>query len=799
MSGYYKVGGGGTSGGGGYSRMAEQNMVAIIQDPELAIKYPTLIDLVNTYELDIEIPEFVLIGTQSGGKSSVLSQLLGRCVSFIKGGVGTRCPVRYILRNRPDLFQPETKFNGETIPLLENLMYSLAELMEQIKDETESGVSADVATVEISSRELPNMVLTDLPGLAPNDEDLCDLIEDIVRPYFLSPNTVPIVVRKPAETQIHGTTIVELLDEMAQDGRPGWKDNSIFVVTAFDLTSKNLTEVEKSMEWFQEMRDQADTGNLVVVSLNPNNKDINGIIDAMQRNAFVKNVPKLEATFFNNYFRDVSLPSEIKRQCGIPVMIRLLGQKVDKVVKTYAPKVKKLMSAKMRELRDQIERARKAKEVCNPTELRKQLSEFSTKFRHWTKLYNMSHYSVRKKFPLNECGLNWDDEVEEFKNSTDYTSAAQEWDNFQEFYTLAENLKANGMDELLGKAGRKATGLVAVERALSIWVFMVTSTPFPEFSEDDIWDAARPMHASNKADFACGVRNITALALQDVGCASRWLSAYLRFLFRRSGKLVFSRLMNREYAHLKAYTHLLERNSYTDIVSRLIDDLEETTLNELEDMVAILKEDLANKFLETASKFNKDEYENEEDEYSENKSKWQAKAQNMLSPLGYFSKATNLTESARSMLGNGDRRAVPDNDTTFCENVLRDAFEHYRVLKFILMEVIYTKAQTRVINKVCEESRDNYVEGTSVVGVKDREAENLTRQLASMYGIEDISRLAEWLEQNGAREKGFMSMTDEQLLAAAGLEPGQLERDFQESQHEYQNFMQEYEKARSMF
>lgn len=104
-----------------------------------------------------------------------------------------------------------------------------------------------------------------------------------------------------------------------------------------------------------------------------------------------------------------------------------------------------------------------------------------------------------------------------------------------------------------------------------------------------------------------------------------------------------------------------------------------------------------------------------------------------------------------------------------------------------------------MINKACEESRDNYVEGTSVVGVKDREAENLTRQLASMYGIEDISRLAEWLEQNGQREKGFMSMTDEQLLAAAGIEPGQLERDFQEAQHEYQEFMQEYEKARSMF
>lgn len=595
---------------------------------------------------------------------------------------------------------------------------------------------------------------------------------------------------------------------MAQDGRPNWKDNSIFTVTAFDLKAKHLTEVEQALDWFQEMRDQADTGNLVIVSLNPNNKDINGIIDAMQRNAFVKNVPKLEATFFNNYFRDVSLPSEVKRQCGIPVMIRLLGQKVDKIVKTYAPKVKKLMSAKMRELRDQIERARKAKEVCNPTELRKQLSEFSTKFRHWTKLYNMSHYSVRKKFPLNECGLNWDDEMEEFKNSTDYTSAAQEWDNFQEWYTLVENLKANGMDELLAKAQRKATGLVAVERALSLWVFMVTSTPFPEFSEDDIWDAARPMHASNKADFACGVRNITALALQDVGCASRWLSAYLRFLFRRSGKLVFSRLMNREYAHLKPYTHLLERNSYTDIISRLIDDLEETTLNELEDMVAILKEDLAEKFLSTANSFNKpgsdfaEDYDDDgvDDEMGQSwNSKMYSGTKSMLSPLGYFKKADQLTRSAKAMLGTGDRRAVPKEDITFCESVLKDSFEHYRVLKFILMEVIYTKAQTRVINKVCEESRDNYVEGTSVVGVKDREAENLTRQLASMYGIEDISRLSEWLEQNGQREKGFMSMTDEQLLAAAGIEPGQLERDFQESQHEYQEFMQEYEKARSMF
>merc|ERR1719408_1095796 len=99
-------------------------------------------------------------------------------------------------------------------------------------------------------------------------------------------------------------------------------------------------------------------------------------------------------------------------------------------------------------------------------------------------------------------------------------------------------MQSNGMKELTAKCNRKATGLTAIERALAIWTFMVTATPFPRFTEDDVWDAARPMHSTNRADFGTGVRNITALALQDVGNAARWLSAYMRFLFRRSGKIV---------------------------------------------------------------------------------------------------------------------------------------------------------------------------------------------------------------------------------------------------------------------
>ncbi|OJK01635.1 hypothetical protein ASPACDRAFT_51424 [Aspergillus aculeatus ATCC 16872] len=115
----------------------------------------------------VELPQLIVCGNQSSGKSSVL-EAISRVRFPAKSNVCTRFATEVILRRRPSSsikrlrgFTSEAFSNGDDLP---SLIEKAKECME-ITESVNAGFSDDVLKVEISGPDKPELTLVDLPGL----------------------------------------------------------------------------------------------------------------------------------------------------------------------------------------------------------------------------------------------------------------------------------------------------------------------------------------------------------------------------------------------------------------------------------------------------------------------------------------------------------------------------------------------------------------------------------------------------------------------------------------------------------
>ncbi|ETN16075.1 hypothetical protein PPTG_06303 [Phytophthora nicotianae INRA-310] len=123
----------------------------------------------------IELPQIAVMGDTSSGKSSLLSALSG--VSFPSNDqLTTRCPTQLIL-TRADTFRGTVRLvrfqsssendEGEEkqeLNRLEDVPDAITKLTQKLVDEGQN-ISDDQIVIEMCGPELPNLTLTDLPGL----------------------------------------------------------------------------------------------------------------------------------------------------------------------------------------------------------------------------------------------------------------------------------------------------------------------------------------------------------------------------------------------------------------------------------------------------------------------------------------------------------------------------------------------------------------------------------------------------------------------------------------------------------
>lgn len=181
----------------------------------------------------IELPQIVVIGGQSCGKSSVLENIVGR--DFLPRGVGivTRRPLILQLIYSKD--KEYVKFNHT-----ENIFTDYEKVKEEILNETarliknKHDVSHVPITLKLHSPNVMTLTLVDLPGLVKvptNDQpkNIVSRVEEICKRYIINKNAIIIAVSS-ATSDITNSDALQL----AKAVDPGYK-RTLGILTKIDL------------------------------------------------------------------------------------------------------------------------------------------------------------------------------------------------------------------------------------------------------------------------------------------------------------------------------------------------------------------------------------------------------------------------------------------------------------------------------------------------------------------------------------------------------------------------------------
>jgi len=197
-----------------------------------------------------EEEEFILVGDQSSGKSSLLCMLLGVNIGYTSEHFATRCPVRYVLEPCPpnqgwcyQFENPQTK-EFETV--------TQDELQRKLTTHFEKVIGRQIVynpiTIKIWSPICTScMTLVDLPGLVGKGTDKVKQQQHsksyhIVEEYLGKPNNIVLFVQRVDLD--HGSMNTTILDKVQQRT----PDKVVYCLTHFDrLCSDKDVRLEEIM------------------------------------------------------------------------------------------------------------------------------------------------------------------------------------------------------------------------------------------------------------------------------------------------------------------------------------------------------------------------------------------------------------------------------------------------------------------------------------------------------------------------------------------------------------------------
>ncbi|KAK4446995.1 P-loop containing nucleoside triphosphate hydrolase protein [Podospora aff. communis PSN243] len=169
----------------------------------------------------LDLPQLIVVGEQSSGKSSVL-EAISRVHFPIKDGICTRFPTELVLRRSAKTTVDVTVQNDERQTKLDSFRQSsfakadLPRVIEEAKKHM--GVSADsgpsdfsesVLRVEVSGPDLPQLTLVDLPGFYHNETESqsiegIEVVNRLCEKYMRQENSIILaVVSAQSETAGH--------------------------------------------------------------------------------------------------------------------------------------------------------------------------------------------------------------------------------------------------------------------------------------------------------------------------------------------------------------------------------------------------------------------------------------------------------------------------------------------------------------------------------------------------------------------------------------------------------------------
>uniref|UniRef100_A0A182VUC3 dynamin GTPase n=1 Tax=Anopheles minimus TaxID=112268 RepID=A0A182VUC3_9DIPT len=216
-------------------------------------------DVFNTVGSDaIQLPQIVVLGSQSSGKSSVIESLVGR--TFLPRGTGivTRRPLVLQLVYTPLDDREHRSAEHGTVAVeewgrflhIKNKVFTdFNDIRAEIENETDrmaganKGICPEPINLKIYSTKVVNLTLVDLPGITKvpvgdQPEDIEAQIKDLVLKYIENPNSIILAVTA-ANTDMATSEALKMAKDVDPDGR-----RTLAVLTKLDLMDAGTDAID---------------------------------------------------------------------------------------------------------------------------------------------------------------------------------------------------------------------------------------------------------------------------------------------------------------------------------------------------------------------------------------------------------------------------------------------------------------------------------------------------------------------------------------------------------------------------
>jgi replication fork clamp-binding protein CrfC len=274
-------------------------------------KLQDVVAVVDSSPLDL--PQIVVVGSQSSGKSSVLESIVGKDFLPRGSGIVTRRPLilQLIHKKYPGTGPKEW---GEFLHQAGKKYTDFTEIRKEIEEDTDrvagknKGVVKQPINLKIFSPSVVNLTLVDLPGLTKvpvgeQPKDIALKIQEMVIEYIQKPSALILGVT-PANLDLANSDALKIAHIVDPEGK-----RTIGVITKLDLMDKGT-----------------DCLNILQGKVYPLRRGFIGVVNRSQQdiiqNLSVEEARKQETVFFAEH----PVYKPVASRCGINYLSNALNK-----------------------------------------------------------------------------------------------------------------------------------------------------------------------------------------------------------------------------------------------------------------------------------------------------------------------------------------------------------------------------------------------------------------------------------------------------------------------------------------
>ncbi|KAJ1961993.1 Dynamin- GTPase protein [Dipsacomyces acuminosporus] len=334
-------------------------------------------DVFNTVGQDeIDLPQIVVVGSQSSGKSSVLENLVGRDFLPRGNGIVTRRPLVLQLVNVPSekggSQEEAPPARAQFLHLPDKIFTDMTEVRREIERETDrlagsnKGIVKTPIHLRITSPDVLNLTLVDLPGITKipvgdQPSDIETQTRNLVFEYISKPNSIVVAI-SPANVDIVNSESLKFAREVDPEGK-----RTIGVITKIDLMDRGTNSLD-----------------ILTGRVYPLRLGFVGVVNRSQEDT-IANKPIVESLAYEaEFFRAHPVYRTIQQHCGTANLAKQLNQLLMHHIRDRLPSIKTkinaLISQTEQELASYGRMSTENTAISNSSRILKLITLFATEF-----------------------------------------------------------------------------------------------------------------------------------------------------------------------------------------------------------------------------------------------------------------------------------------------------------------------------------------------------------------------------------------------------------------------------------